>query len=80
MTKSVLIELQMPEDMVGFHLPRGLDNRLQQLLDRQDNGEGLTPAEREEAEGLVSIVDLLSLLKLKAERHMQNGILVGANA
>ena len=38
------------------------------LLDRQDSGKKLTNAERKEAEGLVELAEMLSLLKLKAER------------
>ena len=49
-------------------LPRGVGNRLQSLLDRRDQGEELTPAERLEAEGLVNLAELLSLLRLLAER------------
>ena len=35
-------------------LPKGVNERLQDLLDRQDRGEELTPAERMEAEGVIS--------------------------
>jgi hypothetical protein len=45
-----------------------VDERLQALLDRQDRGEALTAAERGEAEGLVDLAELLSLLRLRAER------------
>jgi hypothetical protein len=68
MAESVLIELEMPTDMKRFTLPDGVSQRLQSLLDRQDRGEKLTPAERVEAEGLVDVAELLSLLKLRARR------------
>jgi hypothetical protein len=42
--------------------------RLTELLDRQDRGQPLTDAEREEAEGLVTLAETLSLIKLRAER------------
>ena len=42
--------------------------RLQALLDRQDAGQELTPAEREAAEGLVNMAEFLSLVRLGAER------------
>jgi hypothetical protein len=45
-----------------------LDARLQRLLDRQDRGQILTTEEREEAEGLVDLAELLTLLRLRAER------------
>jgi hypothetical protein len=49
-----------------------VDERLQDLLDRQDRGEALSPRERSEAEGLVNLADLLSLLRLRAERFNGN--------
>jgi len=39
----------MPSDLDQFKLPPGVDERLQDLLDRQDRGELLTPFERREA-------------------------------
>lgn len=38
------------------------------LLDRQDRGEELTLEERREAEDLIDLAELLSLLKLRAQR------------
>jgi len=66
--QHVLIELEMPTDLEKFRLPSGVNARLQGLLDRQDQGEILTPAERMEAEGLVNLAELLSLLKLRVQR------------
>lgn len=68
MAESMLIELQMPGDLARFALPTGVQTRLRDLLDRQDGGQPLTAAERSEAEGLVSIAELLSLLRLRTER------------
>jgi hypothetical protein len=68
MAEQVLIELEMPSDLKRFTLPDGVKHRLQSLLDKQDQGEELTPAERVEAEGLVDLAELLSLLKLRARR------------
>jgi hypothetical protein len=68
MAESMLIELQVPGDLARFQLPAGVQSRLQELLDRQDSGQALTDAERSEAEGLVSLAELLSLLRLRAER------------
>jgi hypothetical protein len=64
----VLVELDIPGDLDQFKLPPGVDDRLQQLLDRQDRGETLTPSERREAEGLVDLAELLSLLRLRTQR------------
>ena len=67
MSHPVLVELQMPEELEGFRLPGALDRRLHDLLDRQDAGQVLTDAEREEAEALVNMAETLSLLQLRAE-------------
>jgi hypothetical protein len=56
-----------PEDLARFRLPAAVAARLQSLLDRQDAGQSLTPEER--AEGLVDLADLLTLLRLRAERE-----------
>jgi hypothetical protein len=67
MTATVKIDL--PADLSRFRLPAAVAARLQTLLDRQDGGQGLTDGERAEAEGLVDLADLLSLLRLRAERE-----------
>ncbi len=68
MSQAVQIELQMPDDLARFRLPDGVQQRLQQLLDRQDQGERLSGDERSEAEGLVNLAEFLSLLRTRAER------------
>jgi hypothetical protein len=68
MSQQVLLKLELPGDLERFRLPRGVDERLHDLLDRQDRGEDLILEERREAEGLVDLAELLSLLKLRAER------------
>jgi hypothetical protein len=68
MAQTVAIEVEMPDDLVQFRLPAGINARLQYLLDRQDSGIALSVAERQEAEGLVNLAELLSLLRLRAER------------
>jgi hypothetical protein len=44
-------------------LPKGVNQRLQELLDRQDRGDELTEAEWQEAEELMNLTDLLLLLR-----------------
>jgi len=73
MSQHVLIEIEMPADLDRFSLPQGVNSRLQFLLDRQDRGEALTPVERMEAEGLVNLAELLSLLRLRAQRALREG-------
>jgi len=68
MSQAVQIELEIPDDLARLRLPDGVQQRLQQLLDRQDGGESLSADERCEADGLVNLAELLSLLRLRAER------------
>lgn len=62
------IEVDLPTDLAQFRLPKAVAARLQSLLDRQDAGQPLNDLEREEAEGLVDLAELLTLLRLRAER------------
>ncbi len=71
MPQNIRIDLEMPEDLEQFKLPKAVDKRLKSLLDKQDCGEGLTATERLEAEGLVNLAELLSLLRLRAQRALQ---------
>jgi hypothetical protein len=68
MSQKALVEIEMPDSLRLFRLPAAVNERLQNLLDRQDRGEILTEREREEAEGLVELAELLSLLRLRAQR------------
>ena len=65
---SITVELEVPEELSGLRLPEGVAHRLEQLLDRQDGGAVLTDDERREAEGLVNLSEMLSLLRRKGER------------
>ncbi|MEW6364673.1 MAG: hypothetical protein AB1714_08530 [Acidobacteriota bacterium] len=69
MAQAMQVEIELPDDLARLRLPSGVDQRLQWLPDRQDSGGGLTPEERAEAEGLVNLAELLSLLRLRAERN-----------
>jgi hypothetical protein len=73
MSRSVEIELEVPDDLARFHLPPGVNARLTELLDRQDRGVSLTDAERLEAEGLVDLAELLALLRLRVQRAADQG-------
>lgn len=68
MSQSVQLEVKMPGDLARFRLPQGVQRRLKELLDKQDGGQPLSAKEMKEAEGLVEMADLLSLLRLRAER------------
>ena len=73
MPQHILVELEMPTDLDAFTLPPGVNERLQELLDRQEQGQTLTSAERLEAEGLVNLAELLSLLRLRTQRIWHEG-------
>lgn len=64
----VTLAIDPPADLARFRLPAAVAARLQSLLDRQDAGQPLSPDERAEAEGLADLADLLTLLRLRAER------------
>ena len=72
MPNLVQLELDLPADLDRFRLPAAVDQRLQELLDRQDRGDSLSPRERDEAEGLVNLAELLTLLRLRSERANGN--------
>jgi len=63
--------VEIPVELTQFQLPKAVHARLQFLLDRQDGGYTLSQAERQEAEGLVELVEFLSLLRLRATRVMK---------
>jgi hypothetical protein len=60
--------IEIPIELTCFQLPPAVHARLQSLLDRQDGGNTLSPAERQEAEGLVELAEFLSLLHLRSAR------------
>ena len=65
---QVLVQLDLPRDWRKFRLPVALDARLQELLDRQDHDGKLTRAERREALALTELAEMLTLMKLRADR------------
>lgn len=69
LSMTLTLEVELPEDLARLRLPVGVAARLQGLLDRQDAGAPLSPAEREEAHGLVDLAEFLTLLKLRKERE-----------
>ena len=63
--------VEVPVELTRFQLPQAVQARLHLLLDRQDKGQELTSAERQEAEGLVELSEFLSLLRLRSTRVMK---------
>jgi hypothetical protein len=68
---TLTLEVDLPDELSQFRLPAAVNARLQSLLDRQDSGQSLSAAERAEAEGLVSLAEFLTLLRLRSERMAQ---------
>lgn len=68
MSQAIHLELEIPDDLARLRLPDGVQQRLTALLDKQEAGTGLTAAEQREAEGLVDLAELLTLLRLRLER------------
>ena len=68
MSQHVVVTIEIPAALKQFKLPQGVNERLQELLDRQDSGDKLTASEQQEAEGLVEVAEFLSLLNLRAQR------------
>ncbi|MES2735010.1 MAG: hypothetical protein V4672_01745 [Verrucomicrobiota bacterium] len=67
MSQLIHLDLELPEDLARFKLPVGVNERLSELLDKQDTTTGLTEPERREAEGLVDLAETLTYLGLKAK-------------
>jgi len=65
---TAIIEIELSTDLARFRLPSAVAARLQALLDLQDGGRPLTADERDEAAGLVDLAELLTLLRMRAER------------
>ena len=68
MTQTIQLEVEMPAEFERLRLPKGVERRLHELLDKQDSGQPLTDNERREAEGSADLNDFLSLLRLRSER------------
>jgi hypothetical protein len=64
--------IEIPIELTQFQLPKAVQNRLNLLLDRQDQGDTLSVPERQEAEGLVELAEFLSLLNLHSTRVMKS--------
>ena len=68
MARAVQFSVELPEDLAGLCLPPMHQARLQALLDRQDAGIALSTDERLEAEELVQMSELFSLLRMRSIR------------
>ena len=66
MVNCMHLEVEMPGDLALFRMPGGVQQRLQELLDRQDSWEKLTAEEKREAEGLVEVSSVAFRLLVRA--------------
>ena len=67
MALSVLVKVDLPGDWKKFRMPSALHERLQELLDRQDQEGKLTPRERREARALVKLADMFAVMRIRSE-------------
>jgi hypothetical protein len=65
MSEVVEAPREMIESIATLHLPPTADQRLQALMDRNNNGE-LTAGEREEMKILVELSEMISLVRADA--------------
>lgn len=72
MAQPVTVHLEVPGDLARFRLPEAVDRRLQQLLGKQSRAGGISDEERAEAEGLVDLAEMMTLLSLRAQRATQD--------
>jgi hypothetical protein len=68
----MLIEVEIPKDWKHFRMPPALNDRLQELLDKQDEMGKLSRKERREAEALVTLAEVFSLMKVRAACATKN--------
>jgi hypothetical protein len=73
MSQTVIVKLQLPADWRKFRLAPPLHARLQELLDKQDETGKLSTKERREAKALTELVDLLSLMRVRAKLAKGDG-------
>lgn len=68
MAQNARVKIEVPFAPDKIRLPKGVDLRLQTLLDKQDRGEKLSAKEKKEADGLVELAEMLTLMRLRSER------------
>ena len=71
MSQTVQLTVPMPAGLAKLRFPKALEDRLHFLLDEQGRKGKLTAAEKREAEGLVQMANMLSILKLGAQVRAQ---------
>ena len=69
MGDEIRIPREMMEEVAALRLPARTDKRMQELMDRNNDGR-LNPSEREELESLVEMSETISLMRAKALRFL----------
>lgn len=59
-----------PQEIVDYYMPEDLQARLDELLDKNSEGE-ITPSEREELERFLNANQMFSMLKSKMKRKLK---------
>jgi len=69
---SAVIEapIEMVEAVADLHLPPRADQRLEDLMDRNNNG-ALSPEEREQLESLVELSEAIAIVRAQAIQPLQ---------
>lgn len=60
------ITIELSSQWKDMRMPSALKTRLNDLLDKQDGGAKLSVRERKEAEALVELSEMISLMRLEA--------------
>ncbi len=69
MGDEIMIPREMMEELVTLRFPPKADKRLQDLMDRNNDGQ-LTQDERDELESLVEMSESISLMRAKAMKFI----------
>jgi hypothetical protein len=59
-----------PQEIIDFYMPNDLQARLDELLDKNGEGE-ITPSEREELQGFLHVDLMFSMLKSKIKLKLK---------
>jgi hypothetical protein len=66
-----VVETMTPEEILAFRVSEAEQERAEELLDKNNEGE-LTAEERAELEQMLEFEELMMLLKIRAESVLQN--------
>jgi hypothetical protein len=73
MKRGLVVEVELSADYRKYRFPKTFDQRLHALLETRNVRGKLSAAERKEADELVRLSELLTLVRLRAERVANKG-------